>query len=143
MHRKLGILLLLPLFAVAANSSSHEPEPGLYRVTVGVSGQDLPTGMVEETVEQCITKEDLAVDPSSILGEHAGIEGCTITEHDWADGRISMQMECAIEGVDATAESRGTYNASSYDLVTTMAIKIGDTTIEMESFVRGERIGDC
>jgi len=136
MLKKLGILLVLPLVAVSANSSSPEPEPGLYRVTVGVSGQDLPAGMVEESAEQCVTEEDLAADPSSILGEHAGMEGCTITHHDWGSGKISMQMECAIEGADATAESRGTYNASSYELVTTMTIKIEDTTIEMESFVR-------
>jgi hypothetical protein len=143
MHKKLGILLVLPLVAVAANGSSPEPEPGLYQVTAGVSGQDLPPGAVEESIEQCVTKEDLAADPASIVGEHAGMEGCTITRHEWGNGKISMQMECAIEGADATAESRGTYNASSYELVTTMTIKIEDMTINMESFVRAERIGDC
>lgn len=143
MFKKLGIVLVLPLVAVLANGASPEPEPGLYRVTAGVSGQDLPAGMVEESIEQCVTKEDLAADPSSVLGEHAGIEGCTITQHDWSNGKISMQMECAIEGTDATAESRGTYNASGYEMFTTVTIKIADTTIEMESFVRGERIGDC
>ena len=143
MLKKLGILLVLPLVAVAANGSSPEPEPGLYRVTVGVSGQDLPAGAVEESIKQCVTKEDLATDPASILGEHAGLEGCTITQHDWGNGKISMQMECAIEGADATAESRGTYDASSYELVTTMTIKIEDTTINMESFVRAKRVGDC
>lgn len=143
MLKKPGILLVLTLVAVAANSSSPEPEPGLYQVTVGVSGQDLPAGMVEESIEQCVTKEDLAADPASILGEHASMEGCTITQQDWGNGKISMQMECAVEGAEATAESRGTYNARSYELVTTMTIKIEDTTIEMESFVRAERIGDC
>ena len=143
MNKKLGVLLALPLFAVAANSSSPEPEPGLYRVSAGVSGQDLPPGMVEESVEQCVTKEDLAADPTSVLGEHASMEGCTITQHEWSNGQISMQMECSIEGADATAESRGTYNASGYEMITTMTIKIGEAVIEMESFVRGERIGDC
>ena len=85
----------------------------------------------------------MSTDPASILGEHAGLEGCTITQHDWGNGKISMQMECAIEGADATAESRGTYDASSYELVTTMTIKIEDTTINMESFVRAKRVGDC
>ena len=60
MLRTLGTLLALTLVAVTANSSSPEPEPGLYRVTVGVSGQNLPPGMVEESVEQCVTAEDLA-----------------------------------------------------------------------------------
>ena len=94
-------------------------------------------------MEQCVTKEDLAADPASVLGEHASMEGCTITRHEWSNGQISMQMECAIEGADATAESRGTYNASGYEMITTMTIKIGEAVIEMESFVRGERIGDC
>ena len=143
MYKKLGVLLILPLIAVSANSSSPEPEPGLYRVTVGVSGQDLPPGMVEESVEQCVTKEDLAADPTSIVGEHAGMEGCSITKHDWANGRISMQMECSIEGAEASAVSRGTYSATGYELITTMTIKFGDTSVDMESFVRGERIGDC
>lgn len=143
MYKKLGVLLVLPLIAVPANSSSPEPEAGLYRVTVGVSGQDLPAGMVEESVEQCVTKEDLAADPTSILGEHAGMEGCSITDHEWGNGKISMRMKCAIEGADATAVSRGTYNASGYELITTMTIEIGDTSVDMESFVRGERIGDC
>ena len=143
MLKKFGILLALPLVAVAADSSSPEPEPGLYRVTASVSGQDLPAGMVEESVEQCLTKEDLSADPSGVLGEQAGMEGCAITGHHWADGQISMQMECDIGGASATAESRGTYNASGYELVTVMTIRIEDTTIEMESTVRGERIGDC
>ena len=143
MLRTPGILLALTLISVTANSSSPEPEPGLYRVTAGVSGQDLPPGMVEESVEQCVTAEDLVADPTSILGEHAGMEGCAITQHDWSNGKISMQMECEIEGANATAESRGTYNANSYELVTTMTIKIEDTSIIMESFVRAERIGDC
>jgi hypothetical protein len=120
MLNRSGIFLALLLVAVAANSSSPEPEPGIYRVTAGVSGQDLPAGMVEETMEQCITKEDLAADPANILGEHAGMEGCTVTEHAWGNGKISMQMECAIEGVDATAESLGTYDASSYELPRTV-----------------------
>ena len=143
MLRTLGILLALTLVTVIANGSSPEPEPGLYRVTVGVSGQDLPPGMVEESVEQCVTAEDLAADPTSIVGEHAGMEGCTITDHDWGNGKISMQMECEVEGANATAESRGTYDASSYELITTMEIKIEDVAIVMESFVRAERIGDC
>lgn len=143
MYKKLGALLVLSLIAISAKSSSPEPEPGLYRVTVGVSGQDLPPGTVQESVEQCVTEEDLAADPASILGEHAGMEGCTITGHDWGNGKISMQMECSIEGADAAAVSRGTYNAAGYELITTMTIKIGDTTVDMESFVRGERIGDC
>lgn len=143
MPRLLAFLLVLPLIAVSENSYSAEPEPGLYRVTVGVSGQDLAPGTVEETVEQCVTKEDLDADPASVLGEHAGMEGCTVTEHSWGNGKISMQMECSVEGADATAESRGTYNASGYELITTMIIKIGDMSMEMESFVRGERIDDC
>jgi hypothetical protein len=143
MLRTPGILLVLTLVAVTTNSAAPEPEPGLYRVTVGVSGQDLPPGMVEESVEQCVTAADLAADPSSILGEHAGMEGCTITGHDWGNGKISMQMECEIEGANATAESRGTYDASSYELITTMEIKIEDVAIVMESFVRAERVGDC
>ena len=143
MLRTLGISLTLTLVAVTAYSSSPEPEPGLYRVTVGVSGQDLPPGMVEESVEQCVTAKDLAADPTSILGEHAGMEGCTITQHDWNNGEISMQMKCDVEGANATAESRGTYNANSYELVTTMTIKIEDTSIVMESFVRAVRVGDC
>lgn len=143
MLKKLGLLLVLPFAAFAADNSSPEPVPGLYRVTVGVSGQDLPAGMVEESIEQCVTKEDLAADPASVLGEHAGMEGCVITQHEWGSGKISMQMECSFEGADATAESRGTYNASGYEMVTTMIIKVEETEIRMESFVRGERIGDC
>ena len=143
MYKTLGISLILLLIAIAAHSSSPEPEPGLYRVTVGVSGQDLPPGMVEESVEQCVTAEDLAADPKSIVGEHAGMEGCSITKHDWGNGKINMLMECAIEGANATAVSRGTYNATGYELITTMTIKIGDTSVNMETFVRGERIGDC
>ena len=143
MPKKLGILIVLPLVAIAAYGSAPEPEPGLYQVTVGVSGEDLPPGTVEESLEQCITKEDLEADPTSVLGEHAGMEGCTVVEQSWGNGKMSMQLECAVEGANATANSQGTYNASSYELVTIMKIKIVDTTIEMESFVRGERIGDC
>ncbi len=143
MLKRTGFLLALPLIAVVAHGSSPEPEPGLYRVTASVSGQDLPAGMVEESVEQCLTKEDLSADPSGVLGEQAGMEGCSITGHDWGNGQIRMQMECDIGGASATAESRGTYNASGYELVTVMTIKIEDTTIEMQSTVRGERIGDC
>ncbi|MCH9692888.1 MAG: DUF3617 domain-containing protein [Gammaproteobacteria bacterium] len=143
MYRTLSLILVLPLIAVAQDSSAPEPEAGLYRVTVGVSGQDLPAGLVNESVEQCVTQEELAADSSSILGEHAGMEGCTISSYEWSDGNINMQMHCALEGVDASAESLGSYTASGYELITTMSIKVGDTTVDMQTFVRGERIGDC
>ena len=50
MFRTLCLLLVLPLIAVAEDSSAPEPEEGLYRVTAGVSGQDLPAGLVNESV---------------------------------------------------------------------------------------------
>ncbi len=143
MHKKTGLLLVLPLIALSANSSAPEPEPGLYRVTVGITGEDLPPGMVEESVEQCVTKEDFSADPSTLLGENAGMEGCEITENNWGNGKISMKLECSMEGGLASAESKGTYNASSYELITTMTISIGEMNMDMLTTVRGERIGDC
>ncbi len=143
MYKTPLVLLLLSLVAVTANSSSPEPEPGLYRVTVDVHGQGLPSGMVQEAVEQCVTKEDLAADPTSLLGENAGMEGCTITKNEWGNGKIEMQMECSIEGTEATAISLGSYNASRYELKTVMTINFGDTSVEMETSVSAERIGDC
>ena len=141
MHRTLCLLLLLPLASIAGDGAA--PEAGLYRVSAGVSGQDLPPGVSDATVEQCLTEEDFSADPAAILGEHVAAEGCTIDSFDWSDGKISMQMSCAVEGANATADSRGTYNASGYEMTTIMRINIGDTTVEMESFVRAERIGDC
>lgn len=135
--------MCLFVIAIAAHGSSPEPEPGMYRVTVGVSGDDLAPGAVQETAEQCVTEADLASDPADLLGEHAGLEGCSITDSAWGNGKISMSMVCAIEGVDAVAESVGSYNATSYQLVTTMTMKIGDMQIEMLSTVEAERIGDC
>ena len=143
MYRTLCLLLVLPLVAIAGDNSAPEPRAGLYRVTAGISGQDLPPGVANASVEQCVTKEELAADPASILGEHAGMEGCTIDSYEWSGGKISMQMQCTVEGANVEAESRGTYNANGYELITVMRINVGDTTIDMESFVRGERIGDC
>ncbi len=142
MHRTLCLLLLLPL-ATAADDHAPEPEPGLYRVTAGATGPGLPPGAAEETVEQCLTEEDLAADPSTVLGENPEVEGCTVTSFDWSDGKISMQMQCAIEGIEATAESNGTYNSSGYEMITITRMNFGDTIMEMETYVRGERIGDC
>lgn len=135
--------MCLTVVAFAAYGSSPEPEPGLYQVTVGVSGEGLAPGEVQEIAEQCVTEADLAADPADLLGEHAGMEGCSITDSAWGDGKISMSMVCAIEGVDAVAESIGSYNATSYQLVTTMTMKIGEMQIEMQSTVEAERIGDC
>ena len=143
MYRALCLALLSLLLVIAADSSASEPQAGLYRVTAGISGEDLPAGVANATVEHCVTEEDLAADPTSVLGENAGVEGCTITSYDWKNGKIRMQMQCAVEGAEATAESKGSYNANSYELITIMRISVGDTTMEMESFVRGERIGDC
>ncbi len=143
MRKKIGLLLALPLITFAANSSAPEPQPGLYRVTVGVTGENMPPGMVEESTEQCVTKDDLAADPSTLLGENAGMEGCEITENSWGNGKISMKLECSIEGALASAESKGSYNASSYELITTMTIKMGEMSMDMKTTVRGERIGDC
>lgn len=143
MHTKSALVMCLTVVALAAYGSSPEPEPGLYKVTVGVSGDGLAPGEVQETAEQCVTEADLASDPADLLGEHAGMEGCSITDSAWSDGKISMSMVCAIEGVDAVAESIGSYNATSYQLVTTMTMKIGEMQIEMQSTVEAERIGDC
>lgn len=143
MDKKFFTVLGLALFATAANGSSPEPEPGLYQVTVGVNGAGMAPGTVQETAEQCITAEDLAADPAELLGDQAGMEGCTIDNHSWGDGKITMNMSCSIEGVSAVAESLGSYNSTSYELTTTMTMKFGDTTIEMQSTIQAERVGDC
>ncbi len=143
MKKLLCVLLVIPLVAVADRDSAPEPQAGLYRVTAGFSGEGLPAEGVNTSVEQCVTEEELAADPGNILGENAAMEGCTITSYEWGGGKISMQMECAIEGALATAESRGTYNATGYELITTMRMDLGGTIVDMETFVRGERIGDC
>ena len=143
MHKTLGALLILSFVAVSANSSSPGLEPGLYRVTVGVSGRDLPAGLSERSMEHCLTEDDLSADPRSILGDDSNMEGCSVSKLEFDNGRISMQMECKVEGGEATAVSRGTYSARSYELVTTMTMTFGYTSMEMESSVRGERIGDC
>ncbi len=142
MNRKLCLLLVLPLIAVA-DDNAPEPQAGLYRVTAGFSAQDLPAEGMNASVEQCVTEEELSADPANILGENGGMEGCEITHYEWGGGKISMRMQCDIEGAEATAESEGSYNANGYELITIMRINLGDTTVDMESFVRGERIGDC
>ena len=71
MDKKLLTALGLVFVAAAANGSSPEPEPGLYKVTVGVNGAGIAPGAVQETAEQCVTSEDLASDPADLLGEHA------------------------------------------------------------------------
>lgn len=143
MFKRIGILLVLPMFSVSANTGSPEVSPGLYRITGGISGQDVPAGMVEESVEQCVTKEDLEADPASVLGDSDSMAGCTISDYNWSNGKISMTMKCSIEGYDATSVSHGTYDANGYEMVTVMKVEIEGETLRVESFVRGERIGDC
>jgi len=41
------------------------------------------------------------------------MEGCTITADDWSDGKIQLDMECAIESTTATSIGRGIYNAKA------------------------------
>ena len=52
-------------------------------------------------------------------------------------------MACDIEGAEATAVANGSYNSTSYEIVMTMTVAFGANSMEMQTSVRGERIGDC
>lgn len=141
--------------AAAGDRAIAEPQilamqPGQWEVTAEMRRMETPNlpgnafpAIPPTTTSHCITP-DLAAKPlDGIMAGGAMPQDCVSESNNVANGRIRATFSCAQGGVPSRTTIDGAFSPTNYEMTMTMRIGEGDSTINSEMLIRGQRTGDC
>jgi len=134
--------LLIVLLASTSLQAADRPTPGMYSISTKMES-DMPIPVQTQTMQECLTEEDIQRDPKAFVGGQEGTEDCDIGEYAMEDGKMTMSMVCQTEGGEMTMNTEGTYDATSYTMTSNIQMSSGGMKFNMKSTGVGKRIGDC
>ena len=123
--------------------AQNQPTPGLYEVTTTTKYTDVPLPDETVTTSNCLTREDLDRDPASIFAGLPDGKACDIGEFTMGAGEMAMDVSCKAPDGDMVMVTRGTFDASGYNMVTDVTVTVGEQQVKMQSTSIGKLMGDC
>ncbi|GAB4144633.1 MAG: hypothetical protein Tsb0016_14190 [Sphingomonadales bacterium] len=117
--------------------------PGLYQITTETLATNMPMAPQGQTVQHCITQEDIDTDPERLFNQSPEAQNCDVADFEIGGGKASMRLSCTMPGGAMTMTMAGSYTATSYDMTNDMEVKAGGMTMTMQSRAVAQRIGDC
>lgn len=138
--------------AKEAATAMPQPEPGLYKTTVTMTGLDIP-GLPEDmkghgagmttTTEACLTADAVRKGYGEMVKQ--GQNGdCTFEKFDAAGGKIDAVMVCKAAGTEKRMAITGTTSKTGAELTASVAMDFeGAGSGTMNFTTTHERIGDC
>ena len=141
-------MLLRPLFAAAvlalpltAMAETPNITPGLWEFTstTSVTGE-IPIPDQTDTHQECIAQGDLE-DPDFQFLEVE--EGCELLEHNVSADGIDYRMICREEGGEANIDGRMDFLGERVEGDVNVTVQSSMGEMEMNTVVKGARIGDC
>jgi hypothetical protein len=142
MSHFITFLLIVLFTALSLAAHAERPSPGMYSITTTMES-DMPMPTQTKTMTECLTEEDIAQDPQSLMGGQDEANECDISQFSMEDGEMGMSMVCATPGGEMTMNTEGTYDATGYTMHSNMRMTGGGMTFNMKSTGVGKRIGDC
>jgi hypothetical protein len=135
----IGAAVVLSLVWVMGASA--EMKEGLWEITTKVEMKGMPAGMPPTTMQQCITKKDLAPQPPS-KGE--GTE-CTRKEQKITGDTVTYVMECkSKEGTVIEISGKMVYKGNTFDGASATTInRKGQPPMQMSGKMSGKYLGPC
>lgn len=138
--------------ASQAEDAGLQPEAGLYRATITMTGIDIP-GMPPEmaghgggmvtTSEYCVTKEDVAKGFEEMMKQGQSGE-CSYEKFDLDGGALDAVMLCKTAEGEARMAMTGTATPTTSDFTATTAMDFGpDGKATLNFAAKHERIGEC
>lgn len=130
--------LALPLAAMA-DTPNIVPGQWQFDSTTSVSG-DMPIPDQTESHQECIAQGDLEDDDFQFIEEE---EGCELLEHNVAAEGVDYRMVCRQEGGEANIAGRMDFLGESVAGNIDIQADTPMGSMQMNTVVEGERIGDC
>jgi len=135
-----AILILvatLPMLTLADN----KPKAGLYDIAISIENSSIPLPQ-NQSNQECISEGEFESGPDAFFD--AQQQDCTLVDYTYADGNISMKMDCALPGGGkAKINGTGTYTPTSFNMTNRMKMSISGMEMQMTTTAIGTRIGDC
>ena len=134
--------------AVAALSTlqafAMDLQPGLYEISTSSGSPSMPIPQQTHTTTHCISREDLESGDASMFPQRGGEDdACSVAEYVMDDGRLSLNLQCALDGGELVMTGKGEYTATSYAMRGTAKMKAAGFAMEMQTTVSATRVGDC
>ena len=133
------MVLSLPVIGLANETIL----PGLYKTTVTskvkMGGMEMNAPTAEQ--EDCITEEDVASGPP--IPESGDDMDCEVHEYEYGSGRLSLEMTCRMQGGEGRMVGTGSYTKDTYQMTNQFKMKAQGMDMEVNSEVKGVRLGDC
>lgn len=125
-------------------------QPGQWEVTAEIRRMEAPNlpgnalpAIQPTTTSHCITPELAAKPLDGIMAGGAMPQDCVSESNEVANGRIRATFSCAQNGVPSRTTIDGAFSPTNYEMTMNMRIGEGDSTINSEMLIRGQRTGDC
>lgn len=97
-----------------------------------------------QTFRRCITAQDIAQNKHLVTDKSGGKNPCTVSNMNFAGGKISYETVCKSEQSTIKATTTGSASQTSLELVTKMQmIPPQPGMSEMTQKTRAKRIGNC
>lgn len=137
--------------AKQAEAAGLKPQPGLYKITLTMTGLDIP-GLPEDmkghgaglvrTLESCLTAAEVDKGFETLLTK--GQDGaCTFENFALKDGAFRGVLVCEAQGATTRTAMEGTAKATGADFTAATKMDFGGVEGTMNVSGQQERTGDC
>ncbi|MDX1607232.1 MAG: DUF3617 family protein [Candidatus Competibacterales bacterium] len=131
---------ILPLAALllAAPAPALDLQEGLWEVTATTEAEGLPMKMQPVTTRECLTEAQAIPQP-----QQDGNADCQPQNVRTEGDTVSWEMECAMQGGEASAEGAITYRGDTLTGGWRMQARAQGMTMVMNTRIEGRRVGPC
>jgi hypothetical protein len=131
--------------SASSASSSVALQPGEWESQVqAAKASPSSPGMPPATVRFCITPEQAANPNAAALAADHGSSDCTAKDYSMTGGRIRGTTVCNMKsGGSIRMTTDGQYTATTYEMTIKSQIDVAGRSINSETHVKAQRVGDC
>lgn len=136
--------LLPACLALAAHAHAAAPNmrEGLWEITMKVEMAGMPQQMPPQTLQHCVTKQDLENPQKMAMGPGSKDSKCEVTDHRMQGNTATWKMACRGEH-PMTGSGIVTYSGTSYSGTNRMTMQQGGKTMDVTMSYTGRHLGPC
>ena len=129
-------------FTVHAHAATPNMREGLWEITMKMEMAGMPQGMPPQTLQHCVTRQDLENPQKMAMGPGSKDSKCEVTEHRMQGNTATWKMACRGENA-MTGSGTITYSGTSYSGTNRMSMQQGGKPVEATMTYSGRFLGPC
>lgn len=131
-------LLAFALIGLPSLVMAQDMTPGLWEITTEMKMQGM--AMPPNKFTHCYTAQDVAAGKQYGMDEKSK---CAISNMKNVGGAISYDLSCAADGSKMTGSVKGNMSPTAFSFDQKLRMIPDQGMGEMQSFIKGRRLGDC